>query len=56
MLIKTMADQLDHFYSRWPRAQSWLWLVTLWLAGFLFLVAVAYGIRALLPRTDVFHY
>lgn len=55
MSIEFLTSRLDHFYSRWPRARSWLWLVTLYLLGFLFLTLVAYGIRGLMPRNDVFH-
>lgn len=54
MIIETLTTRLDSFYSRWPRARSWLWMLTLYLVGFLFLTLVAYGIRGLMPRADVF--
>jgi hypothetical protein len=54
MGIDAITHRIDRFYSRWPRAKSWLWLVTLYLVGFLFLTLVAYGIRGLMPRPPVF--
>ncbi len=54
MGIDALTTRLDQFYNRWPRAKNWLWLITLYLVGFLFLTLVAYGIRLILPRPPVF--
>ncbi|HEY1095864.1 MAG TPA: hypothetical protein VGF14_01330 [Alphaproteobacteria bacterium] len=58
MIIETatakIGSRIDRFFSRWPKAKPWLWMVTLYLVGFLFLTLVAYGIRGLMPRPPVF--
>jgi hypothetical protein len=52
--LRHIGNKIDHVFDRWPKAKPWLWLIVLWIVGFLFLALVAYGIKGLMPRPPVF--